>query len=96
MGDARASAADHNLAIVDDRESGPAGKPREGVTIRTRHPGLQAQIDDFLEQRRPPQIVEVGRDFIEQQDRRAALETLAQHLRVRQDEAGEERFLLAG
>ena len=85
-----------NAALLDAMKLGPFAERREGLAIGARHPGLAAQRDDLLEQRRAPRGVQMGGDLVEQQDRRRAVAALRDELGVGQDEADQQRLLLAG
>ena len=73
-------------------EFGPVFQCREGLQIGARQPCLGAQRDDFIEQRAAPQRVQMGRDLIEQQDRRGAIAALPHEIGMRQHEADEQAF----
>ena len=60
-----------------------------GCDIGSRHPCLGAESQDFGEQRGAARGVEMGTDFVEEQDRRQAIATFGDELGVREHEAEE-------
>ena len=72
-----------------------SAEPREGVRIGARHPRLAAQGDDLVEQRGPPQRVEVGGDLVEKEDGRGAFPALSDDVAVREHQADQQGLLLA-
>ena len=84
-----------DFALLDPPKSGPPRQRIEGIRIRSRHPRLGAETQNFFKQRRPPVAIEMRRDLIEQQDRCRPFLPLRQQLCMRQDEPEQQRFLLS-
>lgn len=64
-----------------------------GAGLGARHPHLRAEVEEDAEQSGAPGGVEVGGDFVEEDDRRVAGE-LRGETRMGEDDADEERLLL--
>src|SRR5215211_6740034 len=69
-----------HAGILDTVILGPISKRRKGLEIGARHPHLAAQRNDLVEQRSPAQRVEVGRNLIQQKERRRPVATLADEI----------------
>ena len=65
---AKGSSGDRDCAIHDMSKTGPAFQTGKRVPVGSCHPGLQPEIEDFLEQRGAAQVVEMGRNLVQQQD----------------------------
>ena len=63
--------------------------------LGARQPNLTATLFQPFEQRRTARGVEVGGNFIEEEDR-AAFDGFGDEIGMREDDAEQERFLLAG
>jgi hypothetical protein len=75
-----------NSAVVDTVEARAFTQSRKGFDIGARHPRLASQRHDLVEQRGAAQRVQVGRDLIEEQDRRGTVAALAHEVGMRQHE----------
>src|SRR5262245_58409582 len=85
-----------NLAVLDAVELRPSGQRREAFHVGSCHPGLAAEAYDLVEQRGASQRVQVCGNLVQKQDRGAAVAVPADVVGMRQNQADEQRLLLAG
>src|ERR1700756_578527 len=84
-----------NSRLGDGEELRPIAEAGEQAAVRPGEPSLHTQIEQGLEQSAPAVFVEMGRYFVEQQQRPTG--ALSRHeARLTQKEGDQKRLLFAG
>src|SRR5947199_9909784 len=92
---ASASAFGANGSVGNCELAGFTAQGGEERGIRSGHKGLESELPEPAEERGATLRIEVGDDFVEKQQRGHAAD-LRDNLGMRQNQANEQRLLLAG
>ena len=79
-------------AVFDAEDIGTGAQIFKQRGVGSGEPGLRAEGDDFLEQRRSSTLIEMRRDFVEQEDGRLAAARAREFPRIREHDGDEERL----